>query len=364
MSALRERWAYERQSIDCAALARHLIGREPDKLESRYACWRCPFHDERTPSFKVTLGAGGRWKCFGCNESGDAADLIQKLCNCDFTEARARLLGISVFDPSRSKSNESAHVRTPSFKTSAPTPETPRARFTAEEAEAFYAQSRETLAGDRGRAAKAALVARGISEDTANQAGIGYALADARVPWKSPGIVIPWYRCGDLSMLKLRVDEDHAKKFSEDKRPPKYLEIWRHPDKRMAPVVFPDTRHYPFRREMPCVIVEGELDCVLLTQELAGLGALVLTLGAASQVADRDGTLKRDALELLHLCGKLIIALDADEAGERAAARFLDRPNVAFRVTPPAGKDWTEAKSLGVNVRELFAEELRWSADT
>ena len=34
----------------------------------------CPFHSEKTPSFKIKIG-GGFFKCFGCGKSGDILDL-------------------------------------------------------------------------------------------------------------------------------------------------------------------------------------------------------------------------------------------------------------------------------------------------
>lgn len=40
----------------------------------------CPFHSEKTPSFSV-LRDGGRYHCFGCNESGDIFTFISKLNN-------------------------------------------------------------------------------------------------------------------------------------------------------------------------------------------------------------------------------------------------------------------------------------------
>lgn len=50
----------------------------------------CPFHHEKTGSFKVYKGAGG-WKCYGCGESGDVIDFVEKYFNLDFKEAMAKL---------------------------------------------------------------------------------------------------------------------------------------------------------------------------------------------------------------------------------------------------------------------------------
>lgn len=46
----------------------------------------CPFHSEKSPSFFVTPELG-RYKCFGCQESGDALTFLQKYDNMTFTEA-------------------------------------------------------------------------------------------------------------------------------------------------------------------------------------------------------------------------------------------------------------------------------------
>ena len=44
----------------------------------------CPFHIEDTPSFFVF---NERFKCFGCGESGDVIDFVQKYYNLDFLQA-------------------------------------------------------------------------------------------------------------------------------------------------------------------------------------------------------------------------------------------------------------------------------------
>jgi len=55
------------------------------KLDNKgQAC--CPFHNENTPSFRVTENKG-LYKCFGCGESGDSFAFVQKHANMGFADA-------------------------------------------------------------------------------------------------------------------------------------------------------------------------------------------------------------------------------------------------------------------------------------
>jgi DNA primase len=47
---------------------------------------RCPFHEERTPSFRVDP-AKGLYHCFGCDKGGDAIRFVGETQGLDFTEA-------------------------------------------------------------------------------------------------------------------------------------------------------------------------------------------------------------------------------------------------------------------------------------
>lgn len=50
----------------------------------------CPFHQEKTPSFIIF--ADGRFRCFGCQKSGDTIDFIKETEGLNFVEAVKRLL--------------------------------------------------------------------------------------------------------------------------------------------------------------------------------------------------------------------------------------------------------------------------------
>jgi DNA primase len=58
----------------------------------------CPFHAEKTPSFNVREETG-RYKCFGCDASGDVFTFVQQIDNVDFVgavEALAARAGITI----------------------------------------------------------------------------------------------------------------------------------------------------------------------------------------------------------------------------------------------------------------------------
>ena len=57
-------------------------------LRQRGRLWwgLCPFHSEKTPSFKVDP-ATQLWYCFGCSEGGDVIAYVMKLENLEFAEA-------------------------------------------------------------------------------------------------------------------------------------------------------------------------------------------------------------------------------------------------------------------------------------
>jgi DNA primase len=63
-------------------VARHVALRR----DGRDFVGRCPFHQERTPSFRVYSG-GNNFHCFGCGAHGDAIDFLRETQHLDFLDA-------------------------------------------------------------------------------------------------------------------------------------------------------------------------------------------------------------------------------------------------------------------------------------
>ena len=83
------------------------IGRELELKPAGETEWkaRCPFHDEKSPSFTVFLKHGGwGFHCFGCEASGDVFEWIMRRKGLSFPQAlvlAANYAGISVDEPAR-----------------------------------------------------------------------------------------------------------------------------------------------------------------------------------------------------------------------------------------------------------------------
>jgi hypothetical protein len=79
----------QKESIDLVSVVEG-VGVELKKRGTRHV-GLCPFHTEKTPSFFIF--PDNRFKCFGCGESGDSIDFIQKLNDLSFKGA-LKFLGI------------------------------------------------------------------------------------------------------------------------------------------------------------------------------------------------------------------------------------------------------------------------------
>lgn len=84
----------ELQDIDLL----RLIEEETGQRRSKVGAICCPFHNEKTPSFRVRFDSNKNkqfYHCFGCGEHGDAIDFITKYKNLSYVEAK-KYLGLEV----------------------------------------------------------------------------------------------------------------------------------------------------------------------------------------------------------------------------------------------------------------------------
>lgn len=132
---------------------------------------RCPFHDEKTPSFNVNPARKG-YKCFGCGEGGDAIRFVMEIEGKSFPEAvrkLAELYGVSL--PAGAGEGRAG----------ASTTDKDDAYALTALATATWA---EILARDgAGQAGRDYLRARGLDDDVVASFKLGYAPAPSEAGW-------------------------------------------------------------------------------------------------------------------------------------------------------------------------------------
>ncbi len=282
----------------------------------------CPFHGEKTPSFHVHPDRGF-FKCFGCGAGGDVIRFAQLHDNLGFVEALtmlAKRAGIEI----ESEDPRAARVRSEK-----------EAIYEANEAAArwFHQVLVADPAGEPGRAYCAA---RGITSETIDAFGLGYApdgwqgLTDAltragvdlAIAAKA-GLVKPgqrgyydFYRSRLMIPTRAVTGETIAfggRLIGEGE--PKYLNTTTTPVYTKGRFLFAlGIARRAAAREGAIVVVEGYLDCIALHQ--AGITHAVAALGTAF-TADQAKELRK-ATERVYLC------FDGDAAGAAATTKSID----------------------------------------
>jgi hypothetical protein len=335
-------WNQIKDRVDAAKIATAVLGPALGRRgeRGRRLWWKCPLHQDRNPSFCVEPGRRW-WKCFGCGEEGDAPKLIMKLNGVSFPEAVrivADLAGIVT------ASGGSPRPRPPA-KPAASKPERPPDRppegstgLPLADALALVTEAAGRLWMPEGGKALAYLRGRRLTDATIKAARLGWT-PGVMIPtregdrsWSVSGVIIPWFDGDRLALVKIRQPEGGK---------PKYVEAFRD-----RPRIFPDSAGIEPGR--PLVIAEGELDALLLGQALGNLAA-VITMGSASSRPAPS------TLGVMLAAAPWFVATDADEAGNKAASQW---PARAIRVSPPEGKDWTEAAQAGIDLRRWWSDRL------
>ncbi len=289
------------------------------KRSGRNYTARCPFHQENTPSF-VVFPERQTWRCFGaCAQGGDVFNFVQKIESADFPTAMRKLAEIAgVAIPDR-----------------APRKDAPRNPLLAvtDSALRFF---REALQVDKGSLARTYIDQRGLSEEAVVRWGIGYAPATGdellkhlvalgyTVDQALGAGVANRLESGDTrDMLRgrltfaLRDSDGQVVGFagrSLDGANPKYLNTPQTSLFDKGRMLYGlDRARDAITREGVAVVVEGYMD--VITAHEHGYQNVVASMGTA--LTDNQVALLRARAP------RVVLALDADAAGQQAMLRSL-----------------------------------------
>lgn len=329
-----------RSRLDMVEFVREYV---PDlKRSGRHVKARCPFHQERTPSFVVNSERQS-YHCFGCGEGGDAFSFLMKVEGLSFMDAAQRLAertGVKLA-LSSSQSAESAGSL-----------EREHVRSALEFALAHY---RKALKGPEGQAARSYLAKRAVSEENAEAFELGFAPArghlaeSALKEGHSEEILIKAglaaRRTGgglrdyffDRVLYPIRDARGSLAGFGGrtlGEGEPKYLNSPESPVFSKGKVLYGLFQGLPeIRKERRLLLMEGYMDVMACHQH--GLKRSCAPLGTAL-TPDQARLIKRHA-------DVVTLVFDADRAGQAAAVRGAETLMVAglqVRIaTVPEGKD-------------------------
>jgi len=279
---------------------------------------RCPFHDEKTPSFNVRPDKGF-YHCFGCGAHGDAISFIREYDGLGFTEAveeLAKRAGLEVpYD--RAVQQEMRQTRT--------------LTDALDFASRFY---QSALSSPQGEYARDYLKQRGLSDDIIRQYQVGFAPASgtALVDASNKELLATLIETGTVSnnydrprdlfrnrvMFPIRntrgktvafggrtLGDDKAKYINSPESDAfhKSREIYGLYEARQA-----------LKQLDKLLVVEGYMDVIALAQH--GIHYAVATLGTATN--------QDNLTALLRQVRHIVFCFDGDQAGIKAADRAME----------------------------------------
>ena len=291
-------------------------------LKKSGATWKglCPFHSEKTPSFHVNPDKGFFY-CFGCQTGGDVfkfVELQEKVGFQDAVRHIAHKFGMTVPEPTGADESDSVER-----ETLLKIQEVAATRF------------REQLASAAGGTARRQLSARGISRETIERLGLGFALPSREalktalvkqgfdvpllvksglVVQRDDGQTVDRFR-GRL-MIPICRDSGSVVAFGgramEAEQQPKYLNSPETPIYSKGRTLYGlHLTKADIRRVGYAVLVEGYFDFALALQ--AGVLTVVASCGTA--LTPQQAHLMR------RFASKVVLSYDPDAAGQGAAER-------------------------------------------
>ncbi len=301
-----------------------ISGYVPLKKAGRNFKGLCPFHAEKTPSF-VVFPESGTWHCFGaCATGGDIFAFVMRRENMDFSEALrflAHRAGVELAPRSEAQQAEDKRLE--------------RLREINAAAATYYHHL--LLASGRGEEARTYLEKRAVERQTMERFQLGYAPPD----WQELGhhLLSKGYQPEDVRDAGLIIEKEDGSWYDRfrqrlmipirdrrglvigfggrilDEGEPKYLNSPQTPLFDKGRTLFGiDLAKGAMRAENTAVVVEGYMDVIQAHQH--GLTNVVASMGTALTEAQIK-LLKRFA-------ARIVLALDADAAGQKATQRGLD----------------------------------------
>jgi DNA primase len=307
---------------------------------------RCPFHDERTPSFGISPSEKV-FHCFGCGAGGDLFRFVQETEGVDFKGAVELLADRYGIELEREAEDPRAAEQRRARE---------RLHELLERTAAFYV--RRLWETEEASGAREYLLGRGLEEATLREFRVGYApsawdtvlmasqrsgytareLYDAGLAQRprDGGRLYDRFRSQIMFPLcdpRGRVLGFAGRRMGED-RGPKYINSPEGDLFHKGRMVFAaDLARAHAAKAGEVVVAEGYTDVLMLHQ--AGLRNAVATMGTALT--------EEQVGELARLAPTVLLALDSDSAGQEAmvrAARAAAGKRVDLRVVPmPEGLD-------------------------
>jgi DNA primase len=277
----------------------------------------CPFHQEKTPSFHV-FPDRQTWRCFGaCATGGDVFSYVMKAENLEFGEALKRLAqqaGVAL--PTRE-----GHSQQQVF-------------FEINEAARSYFQQR--LASSEGAEARTYLSGRGLDKKAIDRFEMGLSPRDGES--LKNHLVKQGYSLEELAkagivtggengpyrdlfrhrlMIPIRNGQGELGGFGGralDDSNPKYLNSPRTPVFDKGRILYGLYLAKDAIRQKGAVVVEGYMDAIMAHQH--GFDNVVASMGTALT--------EQQVGEIRRLTSNVVMALDADAAGQQATLRSLE----------------------------------------
>ena len=342
------------------------VGRYTDlKRNGAQMMGLCPFHDERSPSFSVDPQEK-LYHCFGCGEAGDVFGFVMEKEGLQFAEAVEALADRYGVELQREQEDPRAEARRQARQ---------RLQQLLERASAYY--SNYLWESKEAGKAREYLAGRGLAEQTLRDFGVGFApsawdkilVAGQRAGFTVPemhsvGLVQRSQKGGEYDRFRARImfpiRDPRGRvlgfggRATRPDQKPKYVNTAETDFFHKSEILYGlDRARAAMAKENRALVVEGYTDVLALHQ--AGLQGAVGVMGTAitpDQVKTLSGVVD-----------EVILALDADEAGQEAmlrAQRVAGGRRMRLRVaTMPKGVDPAElmAEADGAERFRAYAKD-------